>query len=357
MRSPGRQRLVFISHDHREQLAAQLVADAIRDVSSGVLPTFYSSAEEGESGIEYGEEWFQKIQQKLSSTTYIICILTPQSMPRPWIYFEAGFARGKNMETPIVALLLGLDSQTAKSGPFAHFKFVEANESAIAILLRQIADRSKLSPTDNTVEAAAENLIKRLKAFSIQKKGSRSSEAVRAYRACVMHAKSTFGLMQYLYEHERSDDAEIARWMKERNRRRVFVSLLKVDVISYVGNQAKLKDLGLRIYDNLVHADKDPDPVAGEMEVYRRLLNEMNFVPKILNRLFTEPQHKISHSALMKLVSRDWEPSDLPRSQAEVAFTKVLEMLREARVVQSRDGQTVQLTQRGQAMCSDLFSL
>src|SRR5229473_2015910 len=102
--------LVFISHDHREQAIAEALAEAINDGSGGRLRSFFSSAANASSGIEYGEEWFQKIKQQLSSASHIICIVTPQSLGRPWIYFEAGFARGKHGENvPVIALLIDLD--------------------------------------------------------------------------------------------------------------------------------------------------------------------------------------------------------------------------------------------------------
>lgn len=358
--------LVFISHDHREEAIAKFVADAISDLSGGTLPTFYSSARTATSGIEYGKEWFQKVEQKLRSTTYFVCILTPQSIHRTWIYFEAGFARGKHGgKTPIVALLAGVDSVEVKAGPFAHFRFVRAELTEMAELLRQIAEHAGFAPTDSSTDATAKKLIKRINTFSAKQKGSNSIDALRAYRACMINSKLTFGLIEYLNEHDKGDDAEIAEWIKARShmnpseahRRRVLFSLLKVGVLITGAKHIKITKLGLRIYDNLIHLEKDPDPVPGELDVYRSLLKDMNFVPKILSLLFTEAQYKMSHDALMKIVRGEWEPSELPRSQAEIAFEKVLEMLLRARVVETEEGQTVYLTERGRAMCGDLFGV
>jgi len=358
--------LVFISHDHREQAVAQAVAEAIRDVSGGMLHTFYSSAKSAASGIEYGEEWFKKIKEKLSSATHIVCVLTPQSMLRPWIYFEAGFALGKHAEeTPLVALLIGLDSAEVTLGPFAHFKFLNATKSDVAQLLREIAERADFAPTDSSVEAAAGNFMKKIRVYSAAQKGSYSAEALRGYRACIVHSKLTFGLLEYLNEHDKGDDREIAEWIKaqshlspsEAHRRRVLFALLGVGVLKSGPKRVGITKLGLLIYDNLVHGEKDPDPVPGELDVYRKLLNDMNFVPKILHLLFTEVQHKMSHNALMKIVRGDLESSELPRTQAEAGFSRVFEMLREAGVIKGQEGHTIQLTRRGHAMCCDLFGI
>jgi hypothetical protein len=87
--------LVFISHDSRDADLAEAFGNLLTDASGGVLKSFRSSDRKGTAGIEYGQEWYRAIMQKLDDATDVVDLLTAHSVNRPWLLYEAGVAKGK----------------------------------------------------------------------------------------------------------------------------------------------------------------------------------------------------------------------------------------------------------------------
>lgn len=86
---------MFISHDARDADLAEAFDHLLTDASGGMIRTFRSSDQTGRAGIEYGEDWFSKITNTLADASDVVALLTPNSVGRPWILFEAGFAVGQ----------------------------------------------------------------------------------------------------------------------------------------------------------------------------------------------------------------------------------------------------------------------
>jgi len=116
--------LIFISHDTRDAPIAEAFSALLKSVSAGVLKSFRSSDKKGNQGIEFGVEWYPEIMKKLEMASDVVCLLTPNSVNRPWILYEAGVAKGK-LETPVHGVALGISLQVASSGPFAQFQAVD----------------------------------------------------------------------------------------------------------------------------------------------------------------------------------------------------------------------------------------
>ncbi len=57
--------LVFISHDSRDAKLAEAFSNLLTDASGGNLKSFRSSDKKGNTGIEYGSEWYQAIMAAL----------------------------------------------------------------------------------------------------------------------------------------------------------------------------------------------------------------------------------------------------------------------------------------------------
>ena len=77
--------LVFISHDSRDADLAEAFGNLLTDASGGILKSFRSSDRKGTAGIEYGQEWYRAIMQKLDDATDVVALLTTYSLNRPWI--------------------------------------------------------------------------------------------------------------------------------------------------------------------------------------------------------------------------------------------------------------------------------
>ena len=57
--------LVFISHDGRDADFADAFSKLLKSVSAGMLKSFRSSDKKGTEGIEFGDEWFKRLMEKL----------------------------------------------------------------------------------------------------------------------------------------------------------------------------------------------------------------------------------------------------------------------------------------------------
>jgi hypothetical protein len=142
--------LVFISHDTRDAALAEAFSQLLSSVSAGVLKSFRSSDRKGTQGIAYGVEWYPEIMKKLEVASDVVCLLTANSVGRPWILYEAGVAKGK-LETPVHGVALGIPLQNASTGPFAQFQNSDDSEDALTQLVMQLVRRIPGAEPDREV--------------------------------------------------------------------------------------------------------------------------------------------------------------------------------------------------------------
>ncbi|MFR0677178.1 toll/interleukin-1 receptor domain-containing protein [Dysgonomonas mossii] len=142
--------LVFISHDTRDAEIAEAFSKLLSSVSAGVLKTFRSSDNKGNQGIEYGVEWYPKIVDALQDASDVVCLLTENSINRPWILFEAGMAKGK-LNTSILGVSIGVPLSNVNTGPFAQFQNCDDEEIALCKLVKQLVKKIPNSEPDDDV--------------------------------------------------------------------------------------------------------------------------------------------------------------------------------------------------------------
>ena len=145
-----RKALVFISHDSRDSSLAEAFSKLLSSVSAGVLKSFRSSDKKGTQGIEYGVEWYPEIMKKLQDATDVVCLLTKNSLNRPWILFEAGVAKGK-VDTPILGVGIGIPLGKANDGPFAQFQNCGDDDDSLIKLVTQLVRKIPNSEPDEEV--------------------------------------------------------------------------------------------------------------------------------------------------------------------------------------------------------------
>jgi hypothetical protein len=133
--------LVFVSHDSRDADIAEAFTNMLSDVSAGTLKSFRSSDKKGNSGIEFGAEWYTSIMSQLGDATDVVALLTARSIDRPWILYEAGVARGK-LETTVLGLALGVPLDKVSTGPFGQFQNCGDDEDSLTKLVMQLLLRN-----------------------------------------------------------------------------------------------------------------------------------------------------------------------------------------------------------------------
>jgi hypothetical protein len=82
---------IFISHITEERATALLLKDVLQQTFSRDLRIFVSSDYESISG---GDVWFKTVVDGLKRSSVVIVLLSPDSLDRRWINFEAGVGVG-----------------------------------------------------------------------------------------------------------------------------------------------------------------------------------------------------------------------------------------------------------------------
>jgi hypothetical protein len=80
---------IFMSFIHEEESVANTVKVFIPMILGQSVNTFMSS---DETAIYAGEDWMARIFEELKTAKVLVSILSPTSVQRPWINFEAGAA-------------------------------------------------------------------------------------------------------------------------------------------------------------------------------------------------------------------------------------------------------------------------
>ena len=139
--------LVFISHDARDADLAEAFGKLLSSVSAGMLKSFRSSDRTGSQGFEFGTEWYPELMRKLRAACDVVCLLTPRSIDRPWILYEAGVAKGK-LDAPVHGVALGIPLTRAGTGPFAEFHNCDNDSESLTKLVTQLVKRLPAADPD-----------------------------------------------------------------------------------------------------------------------------------------------------------------------------------------------------------------
>lgn len=97
----------FISHSSNDRNIAEIFSSALKRLSLQQINPWFSSDSTGANGLQPGNIWFNSIIQKVTSSRAIVSILTPNSIGRPWIYFESGIGQALN-DCEVIPICIGV---------------------------------------------------------------------------------------------------------------------------------------------------------------------------------------------------------------------------------------------------------
>lgn len=151
---------VFISHAASDKDLSDAFAGLIQDVTAGLIPTYASSSTDGTVGVPYGDDWFNWIQDKIRASGNVVALITPESVGRPWILFEAGF--GKAIEgTKVFGLRLGISGEDAYDGPFKGLQNSGSDAQELKKLCRQLLD-GVCNPRDEMISTCIDQFLQKV---------------------------------------------------------------------------------------------------------------------------------------------------------------------------------------------------
>jgi hypothetical protein len=87
---------VFISFIHEEEKYAEVVQGFITGVLGSEAEPFLSS---DKFQVYAGEKWLDRIMSELATAKVVLLMLSPSSVKRPWVNFEAGAAWTRDIIT------------------------------------------------------------------------------------------------------------------------------------------------------------------------------------------------------------------------------------------------------------------
>ncbi len=136
-----------------------------------MIKTFRSSDKKGGDGIDFGDEWYKRLMEKLQATSDVVCLFTERSLDRPWILFEAGVAKGK-LGTPVTGVALGVPLTRVSAGPFYQFHNMDDSEVDLTKLVHQLARRVPGLELDSDVVKVQVDAFKQTEAAILKKLSS-----------------------------------------------------------------------------------------------------------------------------------------------------------------------------------------
>jgi TIR domain len=111
---------IFMSFIHEEESTANYVQEFIHEVLGDGVDSFRSS---DETAIYAGEDWMGRIFEELKAAKILISMLSPDSVKRPWINFEAGAAWMNN--TRVIPVCFGGLTISDLPKPYSSLQAVE----------------------------------------------------------------------------------------------------------------------------------------------------------------------------------------------------------------------------------------
>jgi hypothetical protein len=111
---------VFMSFIHEEESAAKHVHDFIHQILGQTINTFISS---DKNAIYAGEDWMKRILDELKTTKVLVSMLSPDSVNRPWINFEAGAATA--LQAKVISVCIGGLKINQLPKPYSSLQAVE----------------------------------------------------------------------------------------------------------------------------------------------------------------------------------------------------------------------------------------
>lgn len=85
---------IFISLTQQDTRIAEALRDAIRRLFGDTVQVHFSTSKELGGGIRHGQDWFEWIVEKVQACDFAFILITPSSVQKPWILWEAGAVHG-----------------------------------------------------------------------------------------------------------------------------------------------------------------------------------------------------------------------------------------------------------------------
>jgi len=322
--------LVFVSHDSRDADIAEAFANLLSDVSAGTLKSFRSSDKKGNSGIEFGAEWYTSIMSQLGDATDVVALLTARSIDRPWILYEAGVAKGK-LETTVLGLALGVPLDKVSTGPFGQFQNCGDDEDSLTKLVMQLLQRNPdAAPREEAVRMQVRLFIESLSKILATKPKKPTIEAGSEEHNVAKLFEEVKAMVRELPERVDDRVRSASRRVQGRGIRRFHPKMLEELLFRVPSSNRNAKAAALLVALAFVKEDV-PWLYEVGMEIYRAMLTDDRNAVRAAHKQLHTTMELTMHGPLGRDLIRDDEESFImSRYLPEVIDRAVVEYLASA---------------------------
>ncbi len=99
---------LFLSHSHGDHELAGALKQLIESCLPGHIEVKASSAAPSEGGIAAGSDWLDWIHDQVRESKFTAVLLTPNSVDKPWLMWEAGAVSGVSLATREASTIIPL---------------------------------------------------------------------------------------------------------------------------------------------------------------------------------------------------------------------------------------------------------
>ena len=85
---------IFISLTHTDNEIAQAIKDVLSALFGHHIKVVFSTSKEIDAGIKPGEDWTAWIEERVKTCDFVLALMTPTSVSKPWILWELGAVYG-----------------------------------------------------------------------------------------------------------------------------------------------------------------------------------------------------------------------------------------------------------------------
>jgi TIR domain len=151
----------FLSHYNGDKDAAQLIANMLRRITLQQINPWFSSDGSEIGGLKPGNIWFSEILNKITQSNAVVIILTPNSIDRPWIYFESGIAQAlPNCE--VIPICIGVNRDTLKAPLNLYQCYQTTDYKSIKEFTAKLLEKFSISFDEEMSKPILEKTIKEL---------------------------------------------------------------------------------------------------------------------------------------------------------------------------------------------------
>jgi hypothetical protein len=302
--------LVFVSHDSRDADIAEAFANLLADVSAGTLKSFRSSDRKGNTGIEFGAEWYTSIMSQLDEATDVVALLTARSIDRPWILYEAGVAKGK-LGTTVLGLALGVPLDKVSTGPFGQFQNCGDDEDSLTRLVMQLLQRNPdASPREEAVRMQVKLFIESLSKVLAKAPKKASAESGAEDQNVAKLFEEVKAMVRELPERVDSKFQQISRRAPNKAMRQMHPKMLEEMLFVGIGPDGRGDRIAAALLLILSLA-KDDIPWLHEagMAIYRAMTRDDRPLVKAAHKQFQIIMDLTVHGPWRRSFLRDDEDS------------------------------------------------